>query len=87
MQIFTPTVVQGGWMEPLPGVVDMLQYFETILPSVESLWSSLHGKVYFMGCSVAGGLWRYQQLSPSRILPRIRNQVKTARNGDFLCLR
>ena len=21
------------------------------------------------------------------ILPRIRNQVKTARNGDFLCLR
>ena len=28
MQIFTPTVVQGGWMEPLPGVFDMLQYFE-----------------------------------------------------------
>ena len=90
-QIFTPTVVQGGWMEPVPGVFDMLQYFETILPSVESLWSSLHDEVYFMGCSVAGGLWRYQQLSPSRppswILPRIRNQVKTARNGDFLCLR
>ena len=26
-----------GWMEPLPGVFDMLQYFETILPLVESL--------------------------------------------------
>ena len=56
MQIFTPTVVQGGWMEPLPGVVDMLQYFETILPSVESLWSSLHDEVYFMGGAAAGGL-------------------------------
>ena len=27
----------GGWMEPLPGVCDMLQYFEAILPLVESL--------------------------------------------------
>ena len=39
-QIHTPTVVQGGrgaWMEPLPGVFDMLQYFETILPLVETL--------------------------------------------------
>ena len=25
-------------MEPFPGVFDMLQYFETILPLVESLW-------------------------------------------------
>ena len=25
------------WMEPLPGVFDMLQYFETILPLVENL--------------------------------------------------
>ena len=39
-QIHTPTVVQGGgggWMEPLPGVFDTLQYFKTILPLVESL--------------------------------------------------
>ena len=39
-QIHTPTVVQGvggGWMEPLPGVFDVLQDFETILPLVESL--------------------------------------------------
>ena len=30
----------GGWMEALPGVFDMLQYFETILSLVESLWAS-----------------------------------------------
>ena len=30
----------GGWMESLSWVFDMLQYFETILPLVESLWSS-----------------------------------------------
>ena len=37
-QIHTSTVVQeGGWIEPLPGVFDMLHYFETILPLVESL--------------------------------------------------
>ena len=28
---------EGGWMEPLSRVIDMLQYFETILPSVKSL--------------------------------------------------
>ena len=27
----------GGRMEPLPGVFDVLQYFETLLPLVESL--------------------------------------------------
>ena len=35
MQIHTPTDWYkggGGWMEPLPGVFDMLQCFETILP-------------------------------------------------------
>ena len=41
-QIHTPTAVQGGgggggrWMEPLRGVFDLMQYFETILPLVES---------------------------------------------------
>ena len=34
----------------------MLQYFETILLSVESLWSSVKGEVYFMGGGAAGGL-------------------------------
>ena len=39
MQIHTPTVVhgEGEWMEPLPRVFDMLQYFETPSPLVESL--------------------------------------------------
>ena len=37
-QIHTPIVVQGGggsggWIEPLSGVFDMLQYSKTILPS------------------------------------------------------
>ena len=39
-QTHTPTVAQAGergWMEPLHGVFDMLQYFETILPLVKSL--------------------------------------------------
>ena len=43
----------------------LLQYFETILPSLESLWSSLQDKVYFMGGGAAGGLWRHQQWSQS----------------------
>ena len=42
-QIHTSTVVLeagAGWMEPLSRDFDMLQYFETILPLEESLWSS-----------------------------------------------
>ena len=58
----TPTVVQregGGRVNgSLPCVFYMLQYFETILPSVESLWSSLQDEVYFIGGGGAGGLWR-----------------------------
>lgn len=39
MQIHTRTVVQGGGLMDgtLPTVFEMLQYFETILSSVESL--------------------------------------------------
>ena len=56
MQIHTPTVVQGSGVDgPPPRVFDMLQYFETILPSVESLWYSLQDKVYFMGVGAVGG--------------------------------
>ena len=41
-------------MEPsLYRLFDVLQYFETVLPSVESLWSSLQGEVYFMGGSAS----------------------------------
>ena len=47
----------GGMMDPpSPWVFDKLQYFETILPSVERLWSSLQDEVYFMGGGAAGGL-------------------------------
>ena len=57
MQIDTPTVEQRGWMDPPPPprVFDMLQYFETILPLEESLWSFLQDEVYFMGGGTAGG--------------------------------
>ena len=48
-QIHTPTMVQGGLMEPLPKVFDMLLYFETILPFLQD-------EVYFMGGGAAGGL-------------------------------
>ena len=84
--ILPPWNKRGGFMQPLPSVFDMLQYLETILPSVESLWSSQQDKVYFMGSGATGGLWRHQKWSQSWILPRIRNQVKTARNGNFLSL-
>ena len=40
-----------------------------------------------MGGGAAGGLWSHKQWSPSWILPRIRNHVKTARNGNFFALR
>ena len=38
-----------------PRVFDMLQYFETTLPSVENLSSSLQDEIYFMGGGAAGG--------------------------------
>ena len=88
MQIHTPTVVQGGGgVDEIPlTVFDIWQYFETILPSVESLSSFLQNEVYFIGGGAAGTC--DQQWSPSWplswILPRIRNQGKTARDGDFL---
>ena len=79
MHSHTPTVAQSGvdGPPPPPRVFDMLQYDETILPSVESLWSSLQDEVYFVGDGAAGDLWRQQTWSPSWILSRIRNRVKT----------
>ena len=41
---------------PPPWVFDMLQYFKTILPSVESLLSPLQDEVYFIGGDAAEGL-------------------------------
>ena len=62
-----------------PWVFDMLQYFETILPAVESLWFSLQDKVHSKGGGADVGLWGHQTLSPSWSLSRIRNQVKTVK--------
>ena len=64
MQIHATTVVQGtGGMRGRgvlvagipPRVFDTLQFCETSLSSVESLWSSLQDEVYFMGVGTAGG--------------------------------
>ena len=43
-------------MEPLLGVFDMLQYFETILPLVESLLSSEQDEVHSWGGGATGSL-------------------------------
>ena len=48
-------------LEPLPRVFDLLQYFETILPLAEILWSCQQDEVHFMGGGATGGLWRPQQ--------------------------
>ena len=55
MQINTSTVEQGGGWTPSPQSFHTLQYFETILPSEERLWSSLQDEAYFMGGGTAGG--------------------------------
>ena len=65
-RIHTPTVVQGGWGGWWnPRVADVLQYFEKILPSMESLWSFQQDEVFFVGGGATGGLWRHKQWSPS----------------------
>ena len=82
----TPNAVQEEVDGNPPWVCDMLQYFETILPSVERLWSSLQDKEYYMDGGAAGGLWQHQTLSPSWILSRIKNKVKTVGINNFLRL-
>ena len=78
MQSHTPTVVQGGrgWW----------QFFETILPSVETFDILYKMDICFMGGGTVGGLSRHQTWSPSWILSRVRNQVKTVRIKNFLLI-
>ena len=84
----------GGLISGTPPLsfwyVKVHQYFEKALLSSKRLWSSQQDKLYFMGSVAASDLWRHQTWSPpwppSWILPRIRNQVKTERTGNFLCL-
>ena len=60
MVMLTPSVVQeegGGGVDGTPlESFWYVAYFETILPSVKSLWSSRQNKVYFIGGGAAGDL-------------------------------
>ena len=86
-QSHTPIVVQGGVDGTLPpwvfGMLHYMYYFETVLPSVKSLWSSLQEEVYFMGGGGVGGLWRHQPWSPCWILSIIRSQIKKVRINNY----
>jgi len=79
-QSHIPTVVQGGLLKLPPRVFAVFQYFEEILPLVESFWRALQDEVYIMGWGAAGGLWRHLRWKPywppSWILPKIRNHKK-----------
>ena len=74
-------------METLPIVFDMLQYFEMILPLVDLAFDLLNKMKYILQVMALLEACD-QQWSPSWpaswILPRIRNQVKTTRNSNFL---
>ena len=89
-----PTMVQGGeggLIDPLPQSFWYVVVFQNDFAFSEKplIFSTRWGINYFMGGGAAGGLWHHQQWPPfwlpSWILPRIRNQVKTAINGNFLC--
>ena len=43
-------------MEPLPRVYNIMNYFESILPSVKIPSSSLQDELFLMGGGAAGGL-------------------------------
>ena len=45
------------------GTAPRLQYFETILPLVESLWASWQVEVYFMGSGAAGDMYFHAKLT------------------------
>ena len=75
-------------VSPPPRVFDMLQYFETILPSEENLWFSLQDEVYFMGGGTAGGPVTSSTMVAilGAILDFFKNYKSgSARNGDFFC--
>ena len=73
MKIHTPTMVQeeGG------GRIDPQEFL---------ICCSISNDFTFSKKMAKNGVWRHQQWSPSWILPRIRNQVKTGRNGGFFVL-
>ena len=82
MQVNIPAVEQGGWMDLPPlSVFNMLHYFETILPSEESLSSSLQDEVYFMGGGTAGGGGAVTSSTMVAILGAILNFTKNYKSG------
>ena len=91
-QIFTPPLYRGkGGGDRPPQSFWYVVVFQNNFAFSEKplIFSTRWGINYFMGGGAAGGLWHHQRWSPfwlpSWILPRIRNQVKTAINGNFLC--
>ena len=86
-----PRYKGGGGVDRLPQSFWYVIVFQNNFAFSEKplIFSTRWGINYFMGGGAAGGLWHYQQWSPfwlpSWILPRIRNQVKTVINGNFLC--
>ena len=69
----------------IPPLIDMLQYLETIFPSVESLWSSLQDEVYFMGYIFSSRVCIYNCLVFSQPLPYLYQAMQNTENV-FYCL-
>ena len=89
-KVTLPTMVQGDWgVDRPPWVFVVLQYFEMILPLVDSLRCALQDEVYIMGCDAAGGLWRHPRWPPSWPPSWISLKMETDQNGGnrkFLCV-
>ena len=73
-----------------PRVFDMLQYLKRFYVQIKA-FDPLYKMSYILWVvALLGNLWRLQQWlpswAPSSIFPRIRNQVKTAKNGNFFVL-
>ena len=88
-QIHTPPWYMGGGGRlngTPPQSFDMLHDFETILPSLENLWSSWQDEVYFMGGDAAEDLWRHQQWSPSWIYQELEIRLKPGEMVIFCAL-
>ena len=78
MQIHTPTVVQGGGVDgpPLEFLIccSISKRFYLQWKAFDILYKM---RYILWVLTLLGGLWRCQKWSPSWILPRIKNQVKT----------
>ena len=78
-QIQTPTVGQGRVDETPPRSFRYVAVFRN-----HFTFSGKH-LIFSTRLGIFYGWWRSSSWPPSWILPRIRNQVKTAINSNFLC--